>query len=110
MASLTLSEAEQILAGAKAKVVEMGANMSVSVLDPRGDLITMMRTDGASWRTPAISRAKAVSSACFILSIFTEPSRFWAFWCLGTLGGRKAIVVNHRRRNRKTIPATLPIF
>ena len=65
MASLTLAEAEQILAGAKAKVLEMGAKMSVSVLDPRGDLITMMRTDGASWRTPPISRAKAVSSACF---------------------------------------------
>ena len=48
------------LAGAKAKVLEMGVNMSISVVDPRGDLITMMRTDGASWRTPPISRAKAV--------------------------------------------------
>ena len=43
----------------------MGAKMSVSVVDPRGDLIGMFRTDGASWRTPAISRAKAVSAACF---------------------------------------------
>ena len=39
--------------------------MSISVVDPRGDLITMMRTDGASWRTPPISRAKAVASSCF---------------------------------------------
>ena len=65
MASLNLAEAEQILAAAKAKVMEMGAKMSVSVVDPRGDLIGMFRTDGASWRTPAISRAKAVSAACF---------------------------------------------
>ena len=65
MASLTLAEAEQILAAAKAKVMAMGAKMSISVVDPRGDLITMCRTDGASWRTPPISRAKAVAAACF---------------------------------------------
>ncbi len=65
MASLTLAEAEVILAAAKAKVLEMGVNMSISVVDPRGDLITMMRTDGASWRTPPISRAKAVAASCF---------------------------------------------
>lgn len=58
MATLTLAEAETILAAAKAKVFEMGAKMSVSVVDPRGDLIGMFRTDGAPWRTPAISRAK----------------------------------------------------
>ena len=65
MASLTLAEAETILAGAKAKVLEMGARMSISVVDTRGDLLTMMRTDGASWRTPPISRAKAVAASCF---------------------------------------------
>ena len=63
--TLTLAEAEAILAGAKAKVLELGVNMSISVVDPRGDLITMMRSDGASWRTPAISRAKAVAASCF---------------------------------------------
>jgi uncharacterized protein GlcG (DUF336 family) len=62
---LNLAEAEQILAAAKAKVMEMGVKMSVSVVDPRGDLITMFRTDGASWRTPPISRAKAVAASCF---------------------------------------------
>ena len=65
MAAINLAEAEVILAAAKAKVLEMGARMSISVIDPRGDLITMMRTDGASWRTPPISRAKAAASACF---------------------------------------------
>ena len=65
MASLTLAEAETILAAAKAKVQQMGAKMSISVVDPRGDLVTMFRGDGASWRPPPISRAKANSSACF---------------------------------------------
>ena len=65
MATLTLAEAEVILAGAKAKVLDMGVRMSISVVDARGDLITMMRTDGASWRTPPISRAKAVAASCF---------------------------------------------
>ena len=65
MASLTLAEAEQILAAAKAKVLGEGAKMSVSVVDPRGDLIAMFRTDGAPWRTPAVSRGKAMASACF---------------------------------------------
>ena len=68
MPSLTLAEAEQILVAAKAKVLEMGARMSVSVVDPRGDLIAMFRTDGASWRTPPISHAKAVAASCFGVS------------------------------------------
>jgi uncharacterized protein GlcG (DUF336 family) len=65
MPSFTLADAEKALAAAKAKVLEMGAKMSVSVVDPRGDLIAMFRTDGASWRTPAISRGKAVAASCF---------------------------------------------
>ena len=36
MASLTLAEAEQILAAAKAKVLAMGARMSVSRGRPKG--------------------------------------------------------------------------
>ena len=65
MASLTLAEAEQILAAAKAKTLAMGKKLSVSVVDPRGDLIAMFRIDGASWRTPLISRGKALAAACF---------------------------------------------
>jgi len=55
MPTVTLQEAETIIAGAKAKIQELGVKMSVSVTDARGDLITMIRTDGASWRTPFIS-------------------------------------------------------
>ena len=39
--------------------------MAVSVTDSRGALVAMIKTAGASWRTPFISRGKAVSSACF---------------------------------------------
>ena len=65
MATLTLAEAEQIRDAAKAKVMAMGAKMSVAVVDDRGDLITMFRGDGAPWRTPRICQAKAVASAAF---------------------------------------------
>ena len=65
LANLTLAEAEIILAGSKAKMIELGVKMSISVVDPRGDLITMCKMDGAPWRTPVVSRGKAVASASF---------------------------------------------
>ena len=65
MPTITLREAETIIEGAKTKIQELGVKMSVSVTDARGDLVAMIRTDGASWRTPVISRGKAVASACF---------------------------------------------
>ena len=68
MKPLTLAEAEQILHGCKTRIGELGVKMGVSVTDPRGDLIAMVRTDGASWRTPEISRGKAVASACMGVS------------------------------------------
>lgn len=68
MASLTLAEAEQILAAAKVKMNELGVKLSVSVVDPRGDLLAMFRADGAPWRSPVISHGKALSAACWGLS------------------------------------------
>ena len=65
MPTITLQEAETKIKGAKSKIQELGVKMSVSVTDARGDLVAMIRTDGASWRTPVISRGKAVASACF---------------------------------------------
>ncbi len=65
MAKLTMAEAEQMRDAAKAKILEFGAKMSVAVVDDRGDLITMVRVDGAPWRTPRICQAKAVASAAF---------------------------------------------
>jgi uncharacterized protein GlcG (DUF336 family) len=65
MANITLDEAERVLQAAKKKAMQMGVKLSISVVDARGDLICMVRMDGAPWRTPYISRGKARASACF---------------------------------------------
>lgn len=65
MANITLDEAERVLQAAKRKAQEMGVKLSLSVVDARGDLICMVRMDGAPWRTPYVSRGKARASACF---------------------------------------------
>ena len=65
MGALTLEDAEKILAGSKAKALSIGFKGSISVVDPRGDLVAMFRLDGGSWRTPLISRAKGVAASCF---------------------------------------------
>lgn len=76
MATLTLSEAEEIIAGAKVKMDEMGVKLSVSIVDGRGDLIALARVDGASWRTPYISQGKAVASATWGLSSADMAARW----------------------------------
>ena len=65
MPNITLDQAEVVLAGAKAAALEMGKAFSFSVVDARGDLITMCKMDGSPWRTPYVSRGKARASACF---------------------------------------------
>lgn len=65
MAGLTLEDAERMIQAAKAKAVEMGVKLSISVVDDRGDLKCMVRMDGAPWRTPYVSRGKARAAACF---------------------------------------------
>jgi uncharacterized protein GlcG (DUF336 family) len=67
MPNITLEEAERVLQAAKKKAMEMGVKLSISVVDARGDLICMVRMDGAPWRTPYVSRGKARASACFAI-------------------------------------------
>ena len=76
MATLTLAEAEAILAGARVKMEAMGVKLSVSIVDGRGDLIALARVDGASWRTPYISQGKAVASATWGLSSADMAARW----------------------------------
>ena len=66
MASLNLAEAEQIIAGSKKKLEEIDVNMCVAVVDPRGDLIAMIRQDGAPWRSVFICQGKAVASVAWL--------------------------------------------
>jgi uncharacterized protein GlcG (DUF336 family) len=65
MPNITLDQAEAVLAGAKAAALDLGKAFSFSVVDARGDLITMCKMDGSAWRTPYVSRGKARASACF---------------------------------------------
>ena len=53
---LTSSEAQKMLQAAQAKAQQMGVKVSISVVDGRGDLLTMVRLDGVSWRTAGISK------------------------------------------------------
>lgn len=60
--AVKLSDAESIIQAAKRKAQEMGLNVVISVVDPRGDLVTMSRMDGAPYRSIAVSRGKAFAS------------------------------------------------
>lgn len=63
--AVTLAEAEQILQAAKAKATEMGVIVAIAVVDPRGDLVAMVRMDGALWRTAPVARGKAFASVAY---------------------------------------------
>jgi len=45
---LTSIEAQKMLQAAQAKAQQMGVKVSISVVDGRGDLLTMVRPDGVS--------------------------------------------------------------
>lgn len=60
---LALSDADRMLHAAIARATELGVRVSVSIVDPRGDLITMARMDGTKWRTVPLSHGKAYASA-----------------------------------------------
>ena len=63
--SITLSEAETILAAAKAEARRMGLGVSATVVDARGDFKAGFRMDGVGWFTADVCRGKAFASANF---------------------------------------------
>jgi len=65
---ISTSEAQRMLAAAQARAQAMGKNVSISVVDGRGDLLAMVRLDKAPWRTVGISRGKAFAAAAFGVS------------------------------------------
>lgn len=68
MPNLNLAEAQQIIDGATKKLEEVGVPMCVAVVDPRGDLIAMIRQDGSPWRSTLICQGKAAASAAWLRS------------------------------------------
>ncbi len=63
--SLTISQTEPMIQAAKNKSLELGVNVSISIVDGRGDLLAMLRLDNARWYTVDVSRGKAFASASF---------------------------------------------
>jgi glc operon protein GlcG len=66
---LALEDAQRILRAAEASAKENGINVSISIVDARGDLVASIRMDGARFFTADVSRGKAVASA-----VFAQPS------------------------------------
>src|SRR6266702_5853087 len=63
--SLTLEEANRILAGALAKARELNIKVSAAVCDSGGRLVALQRMDNAIWASAYGSQGKAVASAAF---------------------------------------------
>jgi glc operon protein GlcG len=63
--SLTLDDANRILAGVLAKARQLDIKISAAVCDAGGRLIAFQRMDGAIWAGVYGSQGKAVASAAF---------------------------------------------
>lgn len=63
--SITLDEANTVIAAAAAKADEQGTKMSIAVVDAGGRLVAFARMDGAIWAGVYGSQGKAIASAAF---------------------------------------------
>jgi glc operon protein GlcG len=72
---LTLALAQRVLEAALRIAIARRATVSISVVDRRGDLVAMLRLDGAPWYTVPVSRGKAAASAAFGVSSAELASR-----------------------------------
>lgn len=83
MVELTLEMAEQALRAAQARARELGAPMTVTVVDEGGRLVLCARADATGFFTPETSRAKAVAAAAFrrstteLAELAAKGSAFW---------------------------------
>jgi glc operon protein GlcG len=62
---MTLAMAQKAVQAALEKAKELGAAITVSVVDQSGRLVMCARGDGTGFFTPETSRAKAVAAAAF---------------------------------------------
>src|SRR5512134_3238271 len=83
MVELTLEMAEQALRAAQARARELGAPMTVTVVDEGGRMVLCARADATGFFTPETSRAKAVAAAAFrrstteLAELAAKGSAFW---------------------------------
>jgi uncharacterized protein GlcG (DUF336 family) len=62
---LTLDEALELCAAARAAATELGVPMSFAVMDPGGHLLALARMDGAPWISADVAQGKAWTSAAY---------------------------------------------
>jgi uncharacterized protein GlcG (DUF336 family) len=62
---LTLDEADDILAAARAAATDQGLAMSFAVLDAGGHLLAFARMDGAPWVSADVAQGKAWTAAAY---------------------------------------------
>jgi uncharacterized protein GlcG (DUF336 family) len=83
MVELTLEMAEQAVRAAQARARELGAPMTVTVVDEGGRMVLCARADATGFFTPETSRAKAVAAAAFrrstteLAELAAKGSAFW---------------------------------
>ena len=63
--TLTLADANRVMAGAIAKAEAIGAKLNIAVCDAGGRLVAFQRMDGAMWAGAFGSQGKAIASAAF---------------------------------------------
>jgi uncharacterized protein GlcG (DUF336 family) len=68
--SITLEEAQRVAGAAVAESQRRGLKTAVAVVDARGDLVVVVRLDGARHYYPDVAYGKAMGSA-----MWEEPSR-----------------------------------
>ena len=96
-ASVTVDEAETVIAAAKSKAAEIGQPMNIAVVDDGGHLVAFARMDGAIKASIDISQRKARTSVLMnlptdALSEVTQPGAElygleWTSGGLVTFGG-----------------------
>ena len=63
--SLTLQQAEAVVAAARAHAAALELEVAIAVLDRRGDDVLVVRMDGARYTAFEVARGKALVSATF---------------------------------------------
>ncbi|MBB2943935.1 uncharacterized protein GlcG (DUF336 family) [Actinoplanes lutulentus] len=81
MSRLSLTAAEEILAGVLVRGDQLGKALSVAIVDAGGHLISVKRSDGARALTPSIAIAKAYSAA-----IMERPTNMLYDWAQSNPG------------------------
>src|SRR3954465_10112996 len=89
--SLELTEAEAVLAAARAHADSLGLAVAIAVLHARGDDVAVARMDGARYTAFEIARGKALVAATF-----GRPSADMADFA-DTPVGRRTDALNHGR-------------